>query len=234
MTPSAILLPTLFLLIHSRYGVYGESSSSSVVAESENIYKIEGKVTSPDGTDPLWYSRCRILIDGGDFHRGFLKSDNSFVIQGLSPGSYLVEVLHPDYSYPSARVDINSKGKIRARKVNNLQPSQVNQIQYPLRMKPAGRINYFEKREQWKWTDVLMNPMILMMVLPLLLITVLPKLMIDPETKKEMEQMQQNMNVQNQMPEFSELMANFFGAGSSNPSERSKKKLKPVTRRTER
>eukprot|EP00096_Caligus_rogercresseyi_P010590 TRINITY_DN3918_c0_g1_i1.p1 TRINITY_DN3918_c0_g1~~TRINITY_DN3918_c0_g1_i1.p1 ORF type:complete len:232 (+),score=88.08 TRINITY_DN3918_c0_g1_i1:40-735(+) len=207
--------------------------SSESEGGSGSTYKIEGKVLSPDESDPLWYSRCRILIDGGDLYRGFLKADNSFVVQGLSPGSYLLEVLHPDFSYPPARVDINSKGKIRARKVNNLQPSQVNQIQYPLRMKPLGRINYFEKREQWKWTDVLMNPMMLMMVMPLLLITLLPKLMIDPDTKKEMEQMQQSMNVQNQMPEFSELMANFFGAGgSSHPSERSKKKAKPLTRRS--
>ncbi len=46
---------------------------------------------------------------------------------------------------------------------------------------------------------MLMNPMVMMMVLPLLLITVLPKMMNDPETKREMEQMQQNMNVQNQV-----------------------------------
>ncbi len=60
---------------------------------------------------------------------------------------------------------------------------------------------------------MLMNPMVLMMVLPLLLVTVLPKMMNDPDTKREMEQMQQNMNVQNQMPEFSEIMAKMFGGG---------------------
>ena len=70
---------------------------------------------------------------------------------------------------------------------------------YPLKMKTMGRYSYFQKREEWKITDMLMNPMILMMVLPLLLITVLPKMMNDPETKREMEQMQANMNVQNQV-----------------------------------
>ena len=65
-------------------------------------------------------------------------------------------------------------------------------------MKTMGKYSYFHKREEWKITDMLMNPMILMMVLPLLLITVLPKMMNDPETKREMEQMQANMNVQNQ------------------------------------
>ena len=81
---------------------------------------------------------------------------------------------------------------------------QVTQVPYPLKMKTMGRYSYFQKREEWKITDMLMNPMILMMVLPLLLITVLPKMMNDPETKKEMEQMQANMNMQNQasIPRF--------------------------------
>jgi len=45
---------------------------------------------------------------------------------------------------------------------------QVNQIPYPLRLKALGRQGYFQQREEWKVTDILMNPMILMMVLPLL------------------------------------------------------------------
>ena len=45
-----------------------------------------------------------------------------------------------------------------------------------------------------------MNPMVMMMVLPLLLITVLPKMMGDPETQREMQEMQKNMaNTQNQV-----------------------------------
>ena len=77
--------------------------------------------------------------------------------------------------------------------------SKVKQLPYPLRMKSQGRFKYFQAREEWKVTDMLMNPMVIMMVLPLLLITVLPKMMNDPETKREMEQMQQQMNVNNQV-----------------------------------
>jgi hypothetical protein len=81
---------------------------------------------------------------------------------------------------------------------------------------------------------MLMNPMILMMVFSLLLITVLPKMMNYPETKREMEQMHQSMNVQNQVPEISEIMANLFGGGGSGSStDKAKKKQKPhVTRRS--
>jgi hypothetical protein len=66
-------------------------------------------------------------------------------------------------------------------------------------MKALGKMSYFQQREEWKVTDILMNPMILMMGLPLLIITVLPKMMNDPEAKREMEQMQQNMSMQNQV-----------------------------------
>ncbi len=124
------------------------------------------------------------------------------------------------------RVDVTSKGKIRARKLNHVQPNQVSQVSYPLKFKSAGRFRYFQKREEWKATDVLMNPMVMMMVLPLLMVTVLPKMMNDPETKREMEQMQQNMNVQNQLPEMSEMMANLFGGGGGNDNK--KKKAKPI------
>ena len=71
-------------------------------------------------------------------------------------------------------------------------------------------MRYFQKREEWKITDLLMNPMVMMMVLPLLLITVLPKMMGDPETQREMQEMQRNMaNTQNQVIN-SMFFGNFF------------------------
>ena len=94
-------------------------------------------------------------------------------------------------------------------------------------------------------TDVLFNPMVMMMVLPLLLVTVLPKMMQDPDTKKEMEEIQAKMNVQNNinMPEVkpplklfqhifhdvffsvkvSELLTSFLGGGT--PAAKPKKRV---------
>jgi hypothetical protein len=51
-------------------------------------------------------------------------------------------------------------------------------------MKPLGAFRYFQIREQWRVTDFLYSPMVLMMVVPLILVMVLPKLMSDPETRK--------------------------------------------------
>lgn len=50
------------------------------------------------------------------------------MVHGLKSGSYLVEVVNPDYYFEPVRVDINSKGKIRARKTNNVQPTQVTTV----------------------------------------------------------------------------------------------------------
>ena len=154
-----------------------------------------------------------------------------------------MEVDNTDYVYEAVRVDINSKGKHRARKNNPVQPNQVlsiiiktlsdtydyfqvTQLPYPLKAKPLGKFRYFQKREEWKVTDVLFNPMVMMMVMPLLLITVLPKMMQDPETKKEMEEMQAKMNMQSQMPDMSEMITSLWGG---QPQTQNKKKV-PVRR----
>merc|ERR1712203_509384 len=105
------------------------------------------------------------------------------------------------------------------RKNNAVKPNQVTQLPYPIKAKPLGKFRYFQKREEWKVTDVLFNPMLMMMVMPLLLITVLPKMMQDPETKKEMEEMQAKMNVQN-VPEMSEMNTNLFGGGAPAPKKK--------------
>ena len=154
----------------------------------KNTYTIEGKVYPPEifGMDSNWQIDTQISINGGEY-KGFLRDDGTFTISGVPSGSYVVEILNPDYFYEPVRTEINFKGKFRARKVNYVQPSQVIQVPYPLKLKALTRFRYFQQREQWKITDFLFNPMVLMMVLPLFIMLVLPKMMSDPETKKEME-----------------------------------------------
>lgn len=179
------------------------------------------------GSESNWQRDTQVVINGDDEQLlGFLKNDGSFQISSVKPGSYVVEIKNPDYVYEpvsfypfylkysklnplfwQVRVEINPKGKFRARKVNYIQPSQVIQVPYPLKLKAFTRFRYFQQREQWKITDFLFNPMVLMMVLPLLLLLVLPKIMSDPETKKEMEQL--NLLKSNDF-EISEMITSFF------------------------
>lgn len=92
----------------------------------------------PEPLPSDWYWRTRVIVDGGK-KVGYVREDNTFVIHGLATGSYMVEVTNPDFFYEPVRVDINSKGKMRARKVNNVQPTQVTQVSYPLKMKAGGK-----------------------------------------------------------------------------------------------
>lgn len=88
------------------------------------------------------------------------REDGTFIISNVPSGSYVIEVVNPNCVYEPIRVEINSKGKFRARKVNLIQTSQVIQVPYPLKMRPLTPFRYFQVREQWRVTDFLFNPMV--------------------------------------------------------------------------
>ena len=192
------------------------------------VYKIEGKVSVVDsrfrGTD--WMSDTQILVDGGEY-KGFLKADGSFTVSLVPPGSYLVEVASPNYLFEPYRVDITKGGKIRARRANFLQPSQVQVVAYPLRFVANKQAPFFEVREQWKVTDLLMNPMVLMMILPVFFVFVMPKLLnlADPEAQKEMQSQMNSFNNRQQMPDISEFMSNWFGGGAADAKRKKTTKI---------
>jgi len=187
------------------------------ISEGNNhdLYEIEGKVFPQESLvpNPNWIADTKVMTKGG-YHMGFLREDGSFIIHNVPSGSYVVEVISPNYTYEPVRVEINSKGKLRARKVNYIQTSQVVTVPYPLKMKPLGPTRFFYTREQWRVADFLFSPMVLMMILPTLLILALPRMMNDPETRKEMEQL--NNLAKYDMPEMSEVITSFFG-GAEKP-----------------
>lgn len=117
-------------------------------AEEENAntrYTIEGKVfpLSDYHTNQVnWQANTKIQVNGGQI-LGFVKKDGSFVVHNVTSGSYILEVLNPEYTFEPVRVEINSKGKYRARKVNHIQTSQVVIVPYPLRLKALGKTRYF-------------------------------------------------------------------------------------------
>ena len=189
---------------------------------NQDVYTIEGRVFPPEGiSSSSWYSQTRILANGGEFV-GVLRKDNSFVINNVPSGSYVVEVVNPSHAYEPVRVEINSKGKLRARKVNYIQTSTVDPVVYPLAMSPLARHRYFQVREQWRATDFLYSPMVLMMVLPLVIIMILPKVMNDPETRKEMEHL--NSLTRYDMPEMSEMLTSFFARPDKQKIKAARKK----------
>jgi len=134
---------------------------NELIEASKDWFKIEGKVQAPDHwarTYGDWKLNTHILVDGGEY-RAYLKDDATFSVS-VPSGSYVVEVFNPSAHYEAVRVDVTSKGKFRARKVNHVQPSAVTQVTYPLKFKPGHPYRYFQQREQWRITDFLFSPMV--------------------------------------------------------------------------
>jgi len=172
------------------------------------MYTIEGVILKPDRSLNLpqtWLRDITLSINNGEI-KGFVRLDGRFLLSGVQNGSYVLEVQHPDIYFQQVRVEITGKGKYRARKVNYIQPSLINQVPYPLRLQPLARRKYFKSREQWRILDVVLNPMVLLMVMPFLLMLAFSILIKDPETKKELDSIQ--------FPKMSD-MPDFTGALSS-------------------
>lgn len=189
--------------------ILSDSLATNPSHESVGSFKIEGKIIVPPGDNAL--ENTRILIDEGLFV-GIPQVDGTFAICGVSSGSYIVSVISPLHVFEPVRVDINTKGKIRARKVNFLQPGEVVTMKYPLNFETHGIPNYFQKREVYRFTDVIMNPMFLTLLVPLALLLILPKLASqDPEMQRDLQNatnlLQPNMNT----PDLGDIFANFLG-----------------------
>ena len=124
------------------------------------LQTIEGTVEVV-GQDPReWAAKTRVVVDGGRYY-GYLRSTGEFKIYNVPPGSYLVEVISPNFAFVPARVDISSKtGKIRSRTVNLLKAVSGTHLPYPLQFKVEKQAEFFEKREQWNILDSLKNPMV--------------------------------------------------------------------------
>ncbi|XP_033331620.1 ER membrane protein complex subunit 7 [Megalopta genalis] len=196
----------LFFIIVSVSDKYVTAENDEEV--STDLYVIEGKVFPWENkASNGWQLMTHVMANGGE-HYGFLREDGTFIISNVPSGSYVIEVVNPNCVYEPVRVEINSKGRFRARKVNLIQTSQVIQIPYPLKMRPFTPFRYFQVREQWKVTDFLFNSMVLMMILPLLLLMIGPKIMNDPDARKEMEHL--NNLTKYRLPEMSELITTFL------------------------
>ncbi|VDM44130.1 unnamed protein product [Toxocara canis] len=204
-------------------------SWSTAIAEENDTpltYSIEGQAILPPTVNVKsdWHTGARVLVNYGQ-HIAFVKLVlASQDIQRRS--SYIVEVSHVNFVFEPVRVDITSKGKFRARRLNLLQPSIVSTLPYPLRLTTVHQISYFRAREEWRLIDMLSNPMVLMMVVPLLLLVVLPKLVNtnDPEVKKEMAKSMPQMDV----PDFSDMLASWLGGTkkpTKKPTSSSKKRI---------
>ena len=138
---------------------------------------------SPSTELPL--DNVRVVLNGG-MYTAIPRQDGSFKLHAVAPGSYLLEVLDTQSVWPTVRLDVSAtSGKARALLTHSRQP-----LPFPLPLEPIlAKLTFFEKREGFNWSGMLMNPMVLMMGFTLLIMVVFPKMMenMDPEQLKEMQ-----------------------------------------------
>lgn len=75
------------------------------IIEESGRFTIEGKVYSPEiySSNVNWQKDTAISINNGEYN-GYLKEDGTFVISNIPSGSYVVEIINPDYMYESVSV----------------------------------------------------------------------------------------------------------------------------------
>jgi len=129
----------------------------------------------------------RVTLNGGAYS-AIPRHDGSFKLHAVPPGAYLLEVLDTQSVWPSVRIEVGTSGKVRALLSHSRQP-----LPFPLPLEPlVAKPTFFEKREGFRWSSMLMNPMVIMMGVTVLIMFVMPKMMenMDPEQLKEMQEMQ--------------------------------------------
>lgn len=145
---------------------------------------LEGRLSTELPVDSV-----RVVLNGGAYS-AIPRQDGSFKLHAVPPGTYLLEVMDTQSVWPTVRLDVSASapGKARALLTHSRQP-----LPFPLPLEPlVAKPTFFEKREGFNWSSMLMNPMVLMMGVTVLIMVVFPKMMsnMDPEQLKEMQQMQ--------------------------------------------
>ena len=130
-----------------------------------------------------------MVLNGGAYS-AIPRHDGSFKLHAVAPGAYLLEVLDTQSQWPTVRLEVSSTSppKARAMLSHSRQP-----LPFPLLLEPlVAKPTFFEKREGFQWSSMLMNPMVIMSLVSAGLMFGMPKMManMDPEQLKEMQEAQ--------------------------------------------
>jgi hypothetical protein len=128
-----------------------------------------------------------VVLSGGAYS-AMPRQDGSFVFHSVAAGTYLLEVYDTQRTWPTVRIEVPAGGGVLATQTHDRK-----QMLLPIKLEPVlSKPQFFEKREGFKWSSLLMNPMMLMMLFTGGIMFVMPKMManMDPEELKKMQEMQ--------------------------------------------
>jgi hypothetical protein len=172
------------------------------LVSSLRLLNVPGRINvdTPDRLDP----NTHVVLNDGEYV-AYLKPDNSFNLQHVLEGSYVMTVRSTTYQYTTYKLDVAfysaTKGDAFVREYNYGSKWIANDttsegtLDIPMTIEPVGEHEYFVKREGFNVASMLMNPYMLMMGFSLVMMLVLPKMMssLDPEALEEINKSQKDM-----------------------------------------
>jgi hypothetical protein len=113
----------------------------------------------------------RVVINGGELTALARYSDGVFTFSHVKPGVYLLEIFHPDFVYPTYKLNVPADLSAAVQAVEYKHPGAPKMPAlypleaFPIRLQtPGGAPVYFDERPKIYIISMLMNPMVLMML----------------------------------------------------------------------
>mmetsp|Transcript_19018 Transcript_19018/g.32539 ORF Transcript_19018/g.32539 Transcript_19018/m.32539 type:complete len:190 (+) Transcript_19018:1-570(+) len=140
---------------------------------------VRGKVLTP----VLASTIVLLHTADGQLRQTSLDSEGMFTFSNVPSGNSLLQPFHVNYYFPEVRLEVGNKNGLQRASVLAQGPTGtvVHALQLPLLMKPAGELQYFEKRKAVDVLSFVKSPYGLMIVFSLFIIVVLPKMKMEDE-----------------------------------------------------
>lgn len=200
------------------FGIFTSASIAMTTRELEGRIVLpsqeEGQRTRPTSIDtsPSLYNELEILLNGGEY-TALVHKDGLFRFPSVAPGRYSLQVISATHLFSEYKLDVPEEGNIRALEFKYPGASKAI-AEYPLKITPHIKVDYFEKREKFSIFQLLKNPSFLAVVVPVLGMWLLPKLsesMMDPEEYKKVQE-----EMSNQDPQA--MLSKLFSGGANTNS----------------
>eukprot|EP00930_Biecheleria_cincta_P102144 TRINITY_DN93820_c0_g1_i1.p1 TRINITY_DN93820_c0_g1~~TRINITY_DN93820_c0_g1_i1.p1 ORF type:complete len:199 (-),score=44.39 TRINITY_DN93820_c0_g1_i1:188-784(-) len=170
--------------------------ATQAAAQDASLGQIRGRISIPNKFQQELPSggglaAAKVILDGG-LRSALPIADGTFVINGVSAGPHLLQVVHPTLSFDPVRVEASESGgalKMSAH-MADLEQGRGAKLKYPLGLAPSGTFQYLEKREEFNILSIFKNPMALISLFSVGAMFLLPKLQPMIEEEKERQRLE--------------------------------------------
>merc|ERR1719198_650901 len=186
-------LPTV---IHALRWLLLATIVSRFAAAEELWGEIRGRVSIPPKFQQglargQGLSATRVILDGGRAS-ALPTADGHFLINDVSAGAHLLQVVHPTLRFDPVRVETQVKsGALKPSAwLADLESGRGAKLKYPLGLAPSEVYSYLERREEFNLFSIFKSPMTLLSLFSFGAMFLLPKLQPMLEEEKERQRLE--------------------------------------------